>query len=994
MTTVKTVTMRVLADAGDAQSKLDEIAAKGDELDAKSIRMSFRLDDGDAKAQMDSIRVKADELGLKDARIKVRVDGVGRAIADLTALRHEEDKLNEGRIGGGILGGLAGLLGDGGGGGGGGGGLLSTLIGPAGLAIVPALGAALVEVTGLVSGFVAAGAGAVAFGALAYPAVSKVKSAYEGLHTAQSAYQTAVAKDKIDPSKTNASAVTSAADNLKLAQKQFDALPKSEQQAADGVQSLVTQFGKLSTAFEPQAFKVFTDALQVANNLLPTVTPFANTFADSIGKALKKVGQITAPPVKPADTSHLFGRLGTQDLAQMKPPPTGWQTFLDSLHKIEGPALDSIATGIGKVAGAFGKLLTTMSGKDVAHAINIAFDVVAGTINGVSYVVKRLMNNWDAMSSAFRHTRRDIASDAHNVANAFDIVRHGAATLGDDVVRNWDKARHGVATGAHDIAGAFDTVRHGTAAVFSGGASDIAGFFTKAFSGAESVVTGGISHIVSFFAGLPGKAASALASLGSGIGGAFTRGFSTAESAVSGGISKVVSFLAGLPGKAGSVLGSLGSAIGGAFTKAFSTAESAVSSGISDVLTFLGGLPGKIKGVFASAGTWLLAAGKAIVEGLIQGIGSMASSAVSAAQHIGSSILGAVTGFLGIHSPSKKMITIGQQTIAGLLIGLQGGQSAVSAAAAAMGNAVAGPDSAITGAIAKLRAYIPKGDTGLNKWLNAQNTKLQGLAARRGVLESEIQQSEQVAQAAIQAASIMNAPGAATATPADPVTTQQVVSGMQIQAQQAKAFAQQIMQLQKMGLNATSLSQIIQGGAASGLPIAQAITSGGKTAVSQLNQLQQQVHDSASKLGDAAGPAMYQAGVDAAKGLAAGLKSQLSAVDAAMEQLAQSIVNTIKKKLKISSPSRVMADEVGRMIPAGVATGVDEWAHLAIGASSRLAASTVQPWSRGGGAAGGGGDIHVHFNGVVGDATAAARQVVQVLKQYKRNGGGAALGIG
>ncbi len=41
----------------------------------------------------------------------------------------------------------------------------------------------------------------------------------------------------------------------------------------------------------------------------------------------------------------------------------------------------------------------------------------------------------------------------------------------------------------------------------------------------------------------------------------------------------------------------------------------------------------------------------------------------------------------------------------------------------------------------------------------------------------------------------------------------------------------------------------------------------------------------------------------------------------------------------------------------------------------------------------GGGDIHVHFHGLVTDPNATARKVVQVLKEYKRHGGGAALGI-
>lgn len=93
---VKTVEMRVLADAGDAQAKLDDLDAKAKDLDGNAIKMRFRLDDGDGKAQLDELQAKADKLGYKDVSIKVRVDGAGRAIAELDAVKHEADEASSG----------------------------------------------------------------------------------------------------------------------------------------------------------------------------------------------------------------------------------------------------------------------------------------------------------------------------------------------------------------------------------------------------------------------------------------------------------------------------------------------------------------------------------------------------------------------------------------------------------------------------------------------------------------------------------------------------------------------------------------------------------------------------------------------------------------------------------------------------------------------------------------------------------------------------------
>ena len=57
----------------------------------------------------------------------------------------------------------------------------------------------------------------------------------------------------------------------------------------------------------------------------------------------------------------------------------------------------------------------------------------------------------------------------------------------------------------------------------------------------------------------------------------------------------------------------------------------------------------------------------------------------------------------------------------------------------------------------KLLAYVPPGDTGLTKMLKADQGKLTSLANQRQTLETEITDSQQIAQQAISNASIMNA---------------------------------------------------------------------------------------------------------------------------------------------------------------------------------------------------------------------------------------------
>lgn len=64
-------------------------------------------------------------------------------------------------------------------------------------------------------------------------------------------------------------------------------------------------------------------------------------------------------------------------------------------------------------------------------------------------------------------------------------------------------------------------------------------------------------------------------------------------------------------------------------------------------------------------------------------------------------------------------------------------------------------------------------------------------------------------------------------------------------------------------------------------------------------------------------------GSDIVDGIISGIQSMGSALWNALTGIAQSALNSVKKLLKIGSPSRVFADEVGKWIPEGVAVGIE-----------------------------------------------------------------------
>lgn len=135
---------------------------------------------------------------------------------------------------------------------------------------------------------------------------------------------------------------------------------------------------------------------------------------------------------------------------------------------------------------------------------------------------------------------------------------------------------------------------------------------------------------------------------------------SGAINAVSGVISSVLSGISG-------IFSNVWNGIKGAVGSAWSGITSAVRGGVSSMMNFITSIPSRIKGVFSSAGSWLLSAGKNIIQGLINGIKNAVGGAISAVKDAVGGIIDGAKNLLGIASPSKVFDReIGRMIPAGL----------------------------------------------------------------------------------------------------------------------------------------------------------------------------------------------------------------------------------------------------------------------------------------------------------------------------------------
>lgn len=164
----------------------------------------------------------------------------------------------------------------------------------------------------------------------------------------------------------------------------------------------------------------------------------------------------------------------------------------------------------------------------------------------------------------------------------------------------------------------------------------------------------------------------------------------------------------------------------------------------------------------------------------------------------------------------------------------------------------------------------------------------------------------------------------------------------------AQAFEADLETLRKRGLDDTLLEDFVRQGVDSAGEIARALAAGGKDAVAEANRLQAQLERLAKSSGKKWSSEFYDAGVDAAEGIVAGLEKSEKKLRKQFEKLAKSMVGTVKKELGIKSPSTVFEHDVGDMVVAGLNKSLLEAAGVEAAAAKLAAAAVPAPPAMGG----------------------------------------------
>ncbi len=133
-------------------------------------------------------------------------------------------------------------------------------------------------------------------------------------------------------------------------------------------------------------------------------------------------------------------------------------------------------------------------------------------------------------------------------------------------------------------------------------------------------------------------------------------------------------------------------------------------------------------------------------------------------------------------------------------------------------------------------------------------------------------------------------------------------------------FSETLKKLRKLGLDDQTYQKLLEDGTAD-QQFADQLLKGGASAVRGLNYLDGQLTIAAGTLADTASKSLYDVGVNISQGIVDGLKSKEKDLKDAAHVIADTIVSTVKKELKVKSPSEVFI-EIGEYVNAGLAKGL------------------------------------------------------------------------
>lgn len=382
----------------------------------------------------------------------------------------------------------------------------------------------------------------------------------------------------------------------------------------------------------------------------------------------------------------------------------------------------------------------------------------------------------------------------------------------------------------------------------------------------------------------------------------------------------------------------IGPALLSAASAGFGKLKEGAQKGWDATKSYVKSLPGKISDAIGDLAAMGLHAGAELLGGLARGLADATglSKIGSAAKKVASKIKGFFPGSPVKEGPltSWNKGGAGKRLMQMLESGISDGESGLKKTMDRISKAIVDAQDLkktkkgmSKGQRARVAAFNKnaKAETKeMQRAVNEQLKALTGLSRQIDTAKGQLQSLKDARSSmADQTASSISGELDLTQTGGKKLSFATVAANVSGLASRAKAFAGKLRSLLAAGIPAGLVQEVASLGTVAGSSVADALLSGSQQQIGQLASDYAGVDTYSKQIGGVVAGGMYDAGIAAQEGILRGLLDD-KAIQTAADKLAGKLTKAVRKSLGIKSPSRVMQQQVGRYIPAGIAAGVDD----------------------------------------------------------------------
>jgi len=378
--------------------------------------------------------------------------------------------------------------------------------------------------------------------------------------------------------------------------------------------------------------------------------------ADEFNQAIMNLGMTDAAKEAATSTSTIEGAMGNLEASVV-----GVGTTI--LDQFKGPltsGMSMVAQGISGLSGVFTGLVQTIG--PILSQIGTVFQTSFAPIGEM--LTTQLLPALQPFMGALQNLGNAIMPVIMTVIQTIAPV---LATIVSNIMQTMSVIATAVTPVINNIATLIQTVLPPIQSAFQILGTSIQGVINAVFPFIQTVITSVMNVINAIITTVLAAINGDWSGVWEGIKNIVSSVWNGIKSIVSGAINAVVGVVSSVLHNISGIFSSVWNGIKGAVSGAWKGITSAVSSGISSMMGFITSIPKRIMGVFSKAGSWLINAGRDIIQGLVNGIKKAVGGAVSAVKDAVGNVIDGAKNLLGIHSPSKVFDReIGRMIPAGL----------------------------------------------------------------------------------------------------------------------------------------------------------------------------------------------------------------------------------------------------------------------------------------------------------------------------------------